>query len=65
MVKRIYGHLGEVRHRSEHLEYRIEQHQKKLKEPLAALRALQRVEEANQKRIEADRKTRELATLKR
>jgi integrase len=27
MVRRVYGHLGQVRHRSEAVEYRIEQHQ--------------------------------------
>ena len=26
LVRRIYGHLGEVRHRSEAVEYRVEQH---------------------------------------
>lgn len=26
LVKRVYGHLGQVRHRAEHVEYRIEQH---------------------------------------
>jgi hypothetical protein len=26
MVERIYGHLGEVRHRSEVVEFRVEQH---------------------------------------
>jgi integrase len=26
MVRRVYGHLGQVRHRSEAVEYRIEQH---------------------------------------
>ena len=65
MVRRIYGHLGEVRHRSEHVEYRIEQHREKLKEPLASLRALQRQEEAEHKRIEADRETRAAQRNKR
>jgi hypothetical protein len=27
LIKRVYGHLGQVRHRSEHAEFRIEQHQ--------------------------------------
>ncbi len=27
LIKRVYGHLGTVRHRSEHAEFRIEQHQ--------------------------------------
>jgi hypothetical protein len=26
MVRRVYGHLGQVRHRSEAVEYRVEQH---------------------------------------
>jgi integrase len=29
LVKRVYGHLGTVRHRSEVVEYRLEQHQKR------------------------------------
>jgi len=37
MVRRVYGHLGAVRHRSEVVEYRVEQHQA-LAERLAALR---------------------------
>ena len=39
LVNRVYGHLGEVRHRSEHLEFRVEQHAAKLKDRLAALHA--------------------------
>ena len=30
MVRRVYGHLGTVRHRSEALEYRVEQHAEQL-----------------------------------
>jgi hypothetical protein len=30
MVRRVYGHLGQVRHRSESVEYRVEQHVAKL-----------------------------------
>jgi integrase len=41
MVRRVYGHLGEVRHRSKHVEYRVEQHKKKLGERLEALRKLE------------------------
>ena len=26
LIKRVYGHLGSVRHRAEHVEFRIEQH---------------------------------------
>ena len=38
LVKRIYGHLGTVRHRAKVVEYRVQQHKKVLKEQLAALR---------------------------
>jgi integrase len=30
LVERVYGHLGEVRHRSEVVEFRVEQHEEKL-----------------------------------
>jgi integrase len=39
LVKRIYGHLGTVRHRAKVVEYRVEQHKRVLKERLAALRS--------------------------
>lgn len=39
MVERIYSHLGEIRHRSEVVEYRVEQHVKVLGERLVAIRA--------------------------
>jgi integrase len=39
LVRRIYGHLGQVRHRSEAVEYLAEQHQEILGERLTALRA--------------------------
>ncbi len=39
MVRRVYGHLGDVRHRAEVVEYRVEQHAEKLSARLAALRA--------------------------
>jgi integrase len=39
MVERIYGHLGTIRHRSEVLEYRVEQHEKTLADRLKVLRA--------------------------
>ena len=29
LIKRVYGHLGKVRHRSEHAEFRIEQHRER------------------------------------
>lgn len=38
MVKRVYGHLGAVRHRSDVVEFRIEQHQDKLQARLGSLR---------------------------
>jgi len=37
MLRRVYGHLGQVRHRAEVVEYRVEQHLAKLGERLAAL----------------------------
>jgi integrase len=37
MVRRVYGHLGQVRHRSEVVEYRVEQHMKALQDRLAVL----------------------------
>jgi hypothetical protein len=36
-VRRVYAHLGTVRHRSEVLEFRVEQHHEKLKDRLGAL----------------------------
>lgn len=38
LVKRVYGHLGEVRHRSEVVEYRVEQHGRALGKRLELLR---------------------------
>ncbi len=38
LVRRVYGHLGETRHRAEAVEYRVEQHAAKLKDRLTALR---------------------------
>jgi integrase len=40
LVRRIYGHLGEIRHRSEAVEYRVEQHAATLGDRLAVLRTL-------------------------
>ena len=34
LVDRVYGHLGDVRHRSEVVEFRVEQHRKELGERL-------------------------------
>jgi integrase len=38
MVKRVYGHLGQVRHRSKIVEYRASQYTKMLAHRLAAVR---------------------------
>jgi len=40
MVRKVYGHLGQVRHRSEAVEYRIEQHVAKLEARLKGLRGV-------------------------
>jgi integrase len=37
LVKRVYGRLGQVRHRAEVVEYRVEQHRAKLEDRLTAL----------------------------
>ena len=37
MVKKVYGHLGQVRHRSEVVEFRLEQHREALGDRLTAL----------------------------
>jgi hypothetical protein len=34
MVRKVYGHLGQVRHRAEVVEYRVEQHRAKLEDRL-------------------------------
>jgi integrase len=39
LLDRVYGHLGETRHRAPVVEYRVEQHVAKLGDRLAALRA--------------------------
>jgi len=38
LVERVYSHLGTVRHRSEQVEYRVEQHEQALGDRLTALR---------------------------
>jgi hypothetical protein len=38
MVERVYSHMGTIRHRSEQVEYRVEQHEKALGDRLTALR---------------------------
>src|SRR6476620_10589862 len=37
MVRRVYAHLGDVRHRSEVVEFRVEQHLERLGDRLSAL----------------------------
>lgn len=37
MVERVYSHLGQVRHRSERVEFRVKQHHEVLRERLAGL----------------------------
>ena len=39
LVRRVYGHLGTVRHRTEVVEYRVEQFEEALRDRLAAVRA--------------------------
>jgi integrase len=39
LVKRVYGHLGEIRHRSEVVEYRVEQHAQHLGTRLVMVRS--------------------------
>ena len=38
-VENVYGHLGEVRHRAEAVDYRVEQHRETLAERLETLKA--------------------------
>jgi hypothetical protein len=38
MVRNVYGHLGQLRHRANAVEYRVEQHAAKLGDGLGALR---------------------------
>jgi integrase len=40
MVRKVYGHLGQVRHRAEAVEYRVEQHLAKLGARVEALRGV-------------------------
>jgi integrase len=42
MVEEVYSHLGTVRHRSEAVEYRIEQHRQRLADRLSALQVAER-----------------------
>jgi hypothetical protein len=38
-VKRVYGHMGNVRHRAEVVEYRVEQHASELADRLKLIRS--------------------------
>ena len=40
MVERVYSHLGQVRHRADVVEFRLEQHRDALGERLTALEKL-------------------------
>ena len=40
MVRKVYAHLGQVRHRSEVVEYRLENHVEELGESLRELEKL-------------------------
>jgi len=40
LVARIYGHIGDERHRTDVVEYRVENHEEKLGRRLAALRLI-------------------------
>ncbi len=31
MIEKVYGHLGQTRHRSKHVEYRVEQHKQAIR----------------------------------
>jgi integrase len=40
LVRRVYGHVGMIRHRSDAVEYRVEQHRETLGQKLTALEAV-------------------------
>lgn len=40
LVDRVYGHLAEIRHRTDVVEYRVEQHEERLGDRLRRLRAV-------------------------
>lgn len=42
LVRPVYGHLGQVRHRSEFVEYRVEQHREEVKDGLTLMRGRSR-----------------------
>ena len=37
MVEQVYAHLGTIRHRSEYVEFRVEQHEEALRDRLPML----------------------------
>lgn len=37
LVRRVYGHLGQIRHRSEQVEFRVEQHPLTLRKHITPL----------------------------
>lgn len=49
MIEKTYGHLGEVRHRAEFVEYRVEQHKAKLGDRLSRMFAVTSGKQTSQK----------------
>jgi integrase len=60
LVRRVYGHLGQVRHRSEVMEYRVEQHQEALKDGLTLMRRAIAAETKREAEKDAKREARRL-----
>ena len=60
MVRRVYAHLGTVRHRSEVVEYRVEQHEKALKDRLGALGFVTRIDTAEERMTDNEMPHREI-----
>jgi integrase len=60
LVRRVYGHLGQVRHRSEEVEYRVEQHQEALKDGLTLMRRSIAAETKREAEKDARRESRSL-----
>jgi hypothetical protein len=48
MVRKVYGHLGQVRHRAKAVEYRVEQFADKLGERLEAMERAGRTERTSE-----------------
>lgn len=53
MVRRVYGHIGQVKHRSEVVEYRVEQHAVTLGERLTQLQERSAAQWANTRAVDA------------